>query len=93
LRNPDDKAKELTLDVGKAFELPVGAKKDFKLTSPYADQRIQKVDVTAGTPHVFSLEPFEVLVFESHPLNFGRLQAAQAGEDWKIWEDLGSERQ
>jgi len=67
LRNPDDKPREISLDAGLAFELPAGVPKDFTMTSPYADQRIQKVEMTAGKPCVFSLEPFEVLVLESQP--------------------------
>lgn len=67
LRNPDDKPASLSLDIGQAFELPAGEVSEFTLTSPYPDQRIQKVEVKAGTPHVFMLEPFEVLVLESSP--------------------------
>jgi hypothetical protein len=67
LRNPDDKTQEIMLDAEAVFELPAGATRRFTLTSPYADQRVQKVDMTAGTPTPFSLQPFEVLVLESKP--------------------------
>jgi len=65
LRNPDDKPHELALDAGVAFELPTGAANDFTMTSPYADQRVQKVSLTSGKPFAFTLEPFEVIVLES----------------------------
>jgi hypothetical protein len=69
LRNPGDKTQEIMLDAKAVFELPAGATRRFTLTSPYADQRVQKVDMTAGTPTPFSLQPFEVLVLESKPTN------------------------
>jgi len=67
LRNPDDQPQEIKLDAGVVFDLPAGAAKDFTMTSPYADQRVQKVEMTAGKPTVFALQPFEVLVLESKP--------------------------
>ena len=67
LRNPNDQAQEIKLDAGVVFELPVGAAKNFTMTSPYADQRVQKVEMTAGKPTTFALQPFEVLVLESKP--------------------------
>ena len=70
LRNPNDQPQEITLDAGVVFELPSGAAKAFTMTSPYADQRVQKVDMTAGKPTVFALQPFEVLVLESKPTQF-----------------------
>jgi hypothetical protein len=67
LRNPDDQPREITLDAVEVFELPSFAAKDYVMTSPYADQRIQKVEMKAGNPSVYSLQPFEVLVLESSP--------------------------
>jgi len=72
LRNPDDKPHEITLDAGVAFELPAGSVKDFTMTSPYADQRVLKLELTAGKPSALSLQPFEVLVLESKPANAKR---------------------
>jgi hypothetical protein len=72
LRNPDDKPAQLSLDIGKVFELPADACKEYVLTSPYRDQRVQKATLSAGTPHVFTLEPFEVLVLESSPTTYGK---------------------
>ena len=67
LRNPNDQPQEIKLDAAAVFELPAFAKKDFVMTSPYADQRVQKVELTAGKPTPFTLQPFEVLVLESNP--------------------------
>ena len=67
LRNPDDQRQEITLDAGVVFELPTGAAKIFTMSSPYEDQRVKKVSLTAGEPFAFALEPFEVLVLESKP--------------------------
>jgi len=63
LRNPDDKAKEITIDVAKVFELPAKAQTYYKLKSPYADQRISEIKLKAGTPKTIKLNAFEVLVF------------------------------
>ena len=65
LRNPKKEAQKFTFDIGKLFELPKGAKLSYKLQSPYKDQRIQKMDATAGTPVTIELKPFEVLVFNA----------------------------
>jgi len=65
LRNPDDKPNEITVDIAKAFELPVGASRRFWLKSPYRDQRIGELKLTSGQPQKISLEPFEVLVFDA----------------------------
>ena len=65
LRNPDDRPQTLTLDAAAAFELPAGAPAEYRLTSPYRDQRVQAVTLIAGQPQVLSLEPFEVLVFDA----------------------------
>ncbi|MEI6514828.1 MAG: alpha-galactosidase, partial [bacterium] len=67
LRNPDDQPREITLDAAVVFELPADAARNFTMTSPYADQRVQKVEMAAGKPTPFSLQPFEVLVLESKP--------------------------
>jgi hypothetical protein len=67
LRNPSDQSREIMLDPGVVFELPSYATRDFVMTSPYADQRIRKVEMTAGKPVVYALQPFEVIVLESGP--------------------------
>jgi hypothetical protein len=64
-RNPDDKPREITVDIGQAFELPQGAARNYHLIGAYAGQRIMKVEATAGIPMKITLQPFEVLVFNA----------------------------
>jgi hypothetical protein len=69
LRNPSDKPQQFSLDVGQAFEIPVGAPTQFQAKSPWAKDRSTKpLRVNAGKPHVFSLAPFEVLTLEAVPV-------------------------
>lgn len=65
LRNPDDRPQPMTLDARTVFDLPAAAARRYALTSPYADQRIQKLMLEAGKPACITLEPFEVLVFDA----------------------------
>lgn len=65
LRNPNDIKQSFKLDVATAFELPQGAATTYALTSPYADQRVQKMNVATGKPVTIELQPFEVLVFDA----------------------------
>jgi hypothetical protein len=68
LRNPDDMPAQFALDVGQAFELPPGAPSRYTLKSPWKrDAARPAIEVTAGKPHTFMLEPFQVLVFEATP--------------------------
>jgi len=67
LRNPNDQPQEIKLDAAAVFELPSFAAKNYVMTSPYADQRVQTMEMTAGKPTAFALQPFEVLVLESKP--------------------------
>ncbi|MEI6233186.1 MAG: hypothetical protein WCT04_09045 [Planctomycetota bacterium] len=67
LRNPDDQKKTMTIDATTVFELPATAPKNYTLTSPYADQRVRSITLSAGTPYEINLEPFEVLVFDAIP--------------------------
>jgi len=62
LRNPHNKSGSITIDIGKAFELPEGAPISYFLKSPW------KMDIgRAGRKHTFKLKPFEVLVFDATP--------------------------
>lgn len=67
LRNPDDQPQSIALDAQPVFELPAGAAKNYSLKSPYPDQRVQTLSLTAGQPQSVTLEPFEVLVFDAQP--------------------------
>jgi hypothetical protein len=66
LRNPDEEPSRLTLDIGRAFELPAGAPQKYVLESPWAEDAAKPaIAVEAGRPHTFRLEPFEVLVWDA----------------------------
>ncbi len=67
LRNPDDRPQTFRLDAETVFELPVDAAKKYSLKSPYPDQRVQTLSLTAGQPQTVTLEPYEVLVFDARP--------------------------
>jgi hypothetical protein len=68
LRNPSDHAQAISVDVGQAFELPVGAARKFLTHSPWKrDQQTMPVDLVAGESHTFQLQPFEVLTLEAIP--------------------------
>lgn len=68
LRNPKDQPGKITIDLGKAFELPQGAAQKYLLKSPWkADSATEPVTLSAGEEHTFELKPFEVLVFDAVP--------------------------
>jgi len=68
LRNPSDKPESITIDIGKAFELPKGAAEKYSLKSPWKENAESKtIELSAGTEHTFELKPFEVLVFDAKP--------------------------
>jgi hypothetical protein len=68
LRNPSGKPQRFSVDVRQAFEIPDGAPTQFNAKSPWAaDRSKQLVRLMAGTPHSFSLAPFEVLTLEAVP--------------------------
>lgn len=69
LRNPLDKAAGITLDIGKAFELPKGSAKKFVLKNLWKNNAEKPtITLAAGTDHIFELKPFEVLVFNAKPV-------------------------
>jgi len=69
LRNPHDKPATITINIGKAFELPRGAARRYSLKSPWKkDTGKTAIEVIAGKKHTFELTPFEVLVFDARPL-------------------------
>lgn len=69
LRNPSDKQQQFTVDLGKFFELPQGAAQKYHLTSPYRQRSPEELSgtVEAGRPVKITVNPFEVLVFETMP--------------------------
>jgi len=69
LRNPSDKPGSITIDIGKAFELPNGAAEKYSLKSPWKeDAGSEAIVLAAGKTHTFEMKPFEVLVFDATPL-------------------------
>ncbi len=68
LRNPSDKPQTISLDVERAFELPAGAPRRYKAHSPWAAESAASArELSAGQPHTFHLEPFQVLTLEALP--------------------------
>jgi hypothetical protein len=68
LRNPSDKPQDFGLDVGQAFELPAGTARRFRAHSPWQDEASTPVvELEAGAPHTFHLQPFQVLTLEAVP--------------------------
>lgn len=67
VRNPSDQPQSILLDAAPIFELPAGAPIHYALRSPYPDQRVSSLALTAGTPTAVDLQPFEVLVFDALP--------------------------
>jgi hypothetical protein len=66
LRNPKDAPQQLEVDPATAFELPDGAASRYALRSPWAvDLDRPAVELQAGQPHVFTLQPFEVLTLNT----------------------------
>jgi hypothetical protein len=69
LRNPSDKPGSITIDIGKAFELPNSAAEKYSLKSPWKqDTGSEAIVLSAGKMHTFELKSFEVLVFDATPL-------------------------
>jgi hypothetical protein len=66
LRNPDDKAKSIAIDIGKVFELPAGAAEKYVMKSPWKkDAGREVITLSARKEYVFELGAFEVMVFEA----------------------------
>ena len=66
LRNPHEKPGTITLNIGKAFELPKGAARRYSLKNPWKkDLNKPAIVLIAGKKHTFKLKPFEVLVFDA----------------------------
>jgi hypothetical protein len=66
LRNPCDKPTSFTADAGALFQLPEGAASSFTASSPWKKDRGRApIELRAGEPHTFALQPFEVVVLET----------------------------
>ncbi len=67
LRNPTGAPLTISLDAAQVFELPPDAPRACELVSPYKDQRVSGLSFQAGQSREFTLQPYEVFVFEAHP--------------------------
>ncbi len=68
LRNPADQPSQIRLDLGDAFELPVGAAQEYVLKSPWTEDAAKpEIRAVSGQPHTFNLQPLEVLVWDAAP--------------------------
>jgi hypothetical protein len=67
LRNPDKAPHTFELDVQSAFELPSGAPRTYAASTPWRGAAPLAIDLRAGQPHTFTLQPFEVLTLEATP--------------------------
>lgn len=69
LRNPDDVPATITLDIKDAFDLPAGAPAAYRLVSPGpAAAKPAPLEISAGNPHVFSLDAFQAIVYDAEPV-------------------------
>jgi hypothetical protein len=69
LRNPSDRPQSISVDIGEAFQLPLGEVPKYSAHSPWKkDQNAPTILLTTGTTQVFALEPFEVLTLEAVPV-------------------------
>ena len=70
LRNPKNAPGKISVDIGKAFELPKDAAQKYTLKSPWKkDADKPPIMLSVGKNHTFELKPFELLVFDAMPLN------------------------
>ncbi len=68
LRNPSNKAQNITINLRKTLELPTGTLQTYSAKSPWkADASTAPLSLSADTPHVFHLAPFEVLTLDLTP--------------------------
>jgi hypothetical protein len=66
LRNPAAEMRTISIDVAKAFELPPDASRRYVLKNPWKDETGRTtIELEAGKPHFFQLEPFQVLVWDA----------------------------
>ncbi|MDQ2832584.1 MAG: enterotoxin [Acidobacteriota bacterium] len=66
LRNPSPHRQPISIDVQNTFELPPAAKQLYSMHSPWiADAGIPSIQLAAHHPHIFELEPFQVLTLQS----------------------------
>jgi hypothetical protein len=68
LRNPSSRQQTFGLDVGRAFELPPEAPRQYSARSPWVrDSGKQTLTMRAGADRPILLAPFEVVTLEAEP--------------------------
>jgi hypothetical protein len=67
LRNPDKSPHTFELDPQSAFELSPNAAQNYVARSPWKNSASPDIHLRAGQPHIFTLQPFEVLTLEAIP--------------------------
>jgi len=68
VRNPSDQQQRWALDVGRVFELPPDAARQYVARSPWQRDRDRRpLQLRAGVEHTILLAPFEVLTLEAEP--------------------------
>lgn len=65
LRNPSTETKTFLLDIGRAFGLPQGAARTYRLSDPRRASPAMRL--SAGTPVRITLAPHELLVWDAWP--------------------------
>jgi hypothetical protein len=68
LRNPSDKPTSFVLDAQTAFELPIGAPREYAMKDQSAPNGERPEKLRAGQPRQIDLKPFEVRVLVAEPL-------------------------
>jgi hypothetical protein len=70
LRNPSSRQQSISIDVQQAFELPPDSPQHYRAHSPWqADRDKPAVELSAKQPHIFMLQPFEVLTLDAMPVH------------------------
>jgi hypothetical protein len=68
LRNPSERQQTFSLDVGRAFELPPDAPRQYTGKSPWVrDTGRPPVVLHSGSEHAVVLAPFEIVTLEAEP--------------------------
>jgi hypothetical protein len=67
LRNPTSHVQKISIDAQNAFEIPSGAAQHYVMHSPWAaDSGKPNIKLDAHHPHIFALQPFEVMTLQTH---------------------------
>jgi hypothetical protein len=85
LRNPSDKPATFAVDVQHVFEIPAGHPLAYRAHSPWKeDERKPGIDLQAGQPHVFELQPFEVLTLDVAPRDMTEFEYRTRMTQWAL---------